>query len=86
MNPSLKNIDSILKIVYRIFRSGGILRIFAFLKNIRVVFSVKSLKIFAILWTKCNRILILYLHCAILDKNKRYNKVFGVSVLHVKRD
>lgn len=39
-------------------------------KKTRVVFSVKSSKIFAILWTKCNRILILYQHCAILDKNK----------------
>ncbi len=51
------------------------LKIFAFWgggdkKKIRVVFSVKSSKIFAILWTKCNRILILYQHCAILDKNK----------------
>ena len=85
MNPSLKKTLTILKIVYRIFRSGGIKRIFAFLKT-RVVFSVKSLKIFAILWTTFHRILILYLHCAILDKNGITKYLESVSYMLREND
>lgn len=62
----------------------GFKNICFFDKNIRVVFSVKSLKIFAILWTKCNRILILYLHCAIVDKANGITK-YSESVSYMLR-
>jgi hypothetical protein len=47
---------------------------FAFLKNKELYFLLKIEKIFAILWTKCNPILILYLHCAVLDKRNGITK------------